>query len=750
MKPMNLLQNPVARGCCAALLGLTLPAVAVLAADTNTPSATAAAPATNAPAPAAAAPASPTNAPVAAPASQTNAPAPKATAPAPLTPEQMFEGGAKTYNNWIDMSAGGFISSGNKSQFQQQYQTPGGAFGGIEDFHYQADVAKGTTLTTDGQAIFDNDDYKLSLGVTKEKLGYARFSYSQYRSWSNGDGGFYPPTGMYYSRSGDALALDHGDLTFEAGLALDNVPKITFKYEHTYQEGDKGSTSWGYAQPVPGLTRGLSPSFYDINEHSDAVSIDVTHQIKATEVGGGLRYETTKMDDALKTDQFPGTASDQKITDRQGTKSESYDARAYTETWIKKNLLLSSGVAYADLNNDLSGSRIFGSSFDVGYVPNPLQNDFGYYNLQGGSQLHEYVMDLNLFYKPAENLSVVPSVRVMKEDVDSSISGIETLSVANNPLSAPFAASSDRSVIDVRPRLDLTYKGVTNWVFYARGDWTEGQGNLNAVGGLGPLGGIGTSPILQQTDDSRLFQKYSVGARWYPTRGVTLDGGGYYKRDHYDYNNNLDSTLNNSFDRYPAYLVMQDLDTYDGNVRLTLRPRRNITLISRYEYQYSTVNTRPDQISGLGEVESSTMTSHIIGQDVSWTPWSRLYLQTGFNYVLSETKTPASDVTQAILAAQNNYWTLNFTSGFVVDNKTDLKLSFFYYRADDYTDNSTVGVPYGAGAEEYGVTATLARRITDHIRVTLKYGFSQYNDSAFGGHQDFCAHFLYSSLQYRF
>ena len=103
----------------------------------------------------------------------------------------------------------------------------------------------------------------------------------------------------------------------------------------------------------------------------------------------------------------------------------------------------------------------------------------------------------------------------------------------------------------------------------------------------------------------------------------------------------MDSTPNNSSTRYPAYLVMQNFETYDGNLRLTLRPRRNVTLVSRYEFQYSTIHTTPDPISGLSEVESSTMTSHIIAQDVSWTPWSRLYLQAGFNYVLSETKTPA-------------------------------------------------------------------------------------------------------------
>ena len=156
MKPIMLVQKKGSRWCCAALLGLTMPTLSLLAADTNTPQPAAAAPQTNAPALQATAPASQTNAPAppqaAAPASATNAPASKTTAPAPLTPEQMFEGGAKTYNNWIDLSTGGFISSGNKSQFQQRHQTSGGAFGGIEDFHYQADVAKDTTLTKIGRA----------------------------------------------------------------------------------------------------------------------------------------------------------------------------------------------------------------------------------------------------------------------------------------------------------------------------------------------------------------------------------------------------------------------------------------------------------------------------------------------------------------------------------------------------------------------------------------------------------------------
>ena len=195
---------------------------------------------------------------------------------------------------------------------------------------------------------------------------------------------------------------------------------------------------------------------------------------------------------------------------------------------------------------------------------------------------------------------------------------------------------------------------------------------------------------------------------------------------------------------------MQDFETYDANFRLTLRPWQNVTAISRYEFQLSTIHTAPDPAVGLSEVESSRMTSHIIAQDVSWIPWSRLSLQAGLNYVLSDTRTPASDVTQGILDAQNNYWTLNFSSVLALDDKTDLNLSYLYYLSGDYSNNSPLGVPYGAGSEEHAVTATLTRRLSQNIRLAVKYGYYRYNDEAYGGNRDFGANLISATLRYRF
>jgi hypothetical protein len=666
-----------------------------------------------------------------------------------MTPGQLFEGGAKSYDNWVDLSMGGLITSGSAAQAQQQYQLSNDPFGGVSDLHLQKDVAKGTTLTMDGHALFDQNDYKLILGLQREDFGYLKLNVTDFRTWYNGAGGYYD--GKQYQLPNDELSLDRGVISFEAGLTPKNLPQVVFKYTHSYRDGDKSSTIWGPVHPdtlnTPTTVRNVFPSLYNINEKVDSYALDVTHHIKTTDFGAGVRYETASLNDAHLETLYQGESGQQNITDRQGTSYDMFNAHAFSETWLKKNLFFSTGYSFANLNDIFSGSRIYGDDFGVAYSPNPL-NGLGYTSLNGGAHEQTHVGNVNLMATPVKNLTIVPSLRVESDTWNANSSGIGT----SGTDTVPFSGNGEK--LDVRERLDVRYTGVTNWVFSCSGEWTEGSGNLYQTNGLSQyaLDGFGPPPVLSLTDETTWFQKYSIGARWYPLRRVTLDFGGYYKRNEYDYNNVQDSTSNlpANGNTYPAYLVMQNFQTSDGNLRLTLRPFQNVTLVSRYEYQYSTINTAPDSVSGLGEVQSSTMTSQIFAQNVSWTPWSRLYLQAGLNYVVSATKTPASAITQAELNSQNNYWTVTFDSSVVVDDKTDLTLGFVYYQADNYNNNSSVGLPLGTGADEQTLTASVTRKITKNLRVSLKYAYTHYNDWASGGNNNYDAQMVYSTLQYRF
>jgi hypothetical protein len=86
----------------------------------------------------------------------------------------------------------------------------------------------------------------------------------------------------------------------------------------------------------------------------------------------------------------------------------------------------------------------------------------------------------------------------------------------------------------------------------------------------------------------------------------------------------------------------------------------------------------------------------------------------------------------------------------VLDDKTDFRVNYLYYRADNYDNLGDNGVSYGSGAEEHAITATLTRRISKNLRWSLKYGFSHYEDELYGGNRDYDAHLVYTSLQYRF
>jgi len=665
-----------------------------------------------------------------------------------------FEGPEDAGSNWIELGAGGMYSSGNNAQAEQRRRVSENVFGGIEDLHFSKEIAKLTTLSLDGRGIYDENDYRFGLGLKKEETYYLKLDFEEFRTYSDADGGYYPPTATYYPYSSDALTLDRGKISFEAGLTLENLPALRFRYTHLYRDGEKGSTSWGPTHPgLINPTVGLVPSVQDIDETRDILELDATYKYKETDFNLGGFYEFGDLKNTRKMEQYPGepavggVAQDRKITNQEKTSYDTYNVHLSSETWIKPNLFFSAGYMYSDLDNDTTGNRVWGDDFGLVFVPND-GNGQGYTNLLASARKQDHVLNANLMTRPMDTLTITPSIRAERQDWDANSSAASTF---GSSAFAATASNSDADAIDVRERLDIVYSGLTNFVFNARGEWTQGQGNLSENGGIFNAATTPGTPIQRETEETRFFQKYSLGAKWYAARQFSIDLEGYYKLHQYDYDHTVDSTPNNSVaNRYPAYLTVQDFETYDGNVRLTYRPFSKLTLVTRYEYQLSTVDTGPDPISGLGETESGKMSTHVFSQNVSWVPWSRLYLQAGIDYVDSKLQTPASDYTSAVLEAQNNYWSVNCNVGFVLDDKTDLNLGYSYYLADDYTDNSPAGVPYGSGAEEHGINATLIRRLTPNLRATLRYGYYTYTDDCYGGNRDFDAQVFYTSLQYRF
>ncbi|MCL5096594.1 MAG: hypothetical protein M1608_03475 [Candidatus Omnitrophica bacterium] len=676
--------------------------------------------------------------------------------------EQTSESTPTQYNNWFDVSVGSAFVNGDEAQFMRRYGIRKGPAGGVESFHYEQPVTKNTTLKLDGRGIFDNHDYSIKLDLTDPELGYIRGGYQEYRTWFDGNGGFFPPD-KWYPPSAEEMHLDRGDVWFEAGLTIPDVPVFTFRYEHQFRRGQEDSLEWGpYDVNYPAFPtniKNIVPSFYDIDEKRDIFSGDMRHTLGNTGFGVGVRYEMSDNRDSINYHYDPeqslvARSPNRYVTTTEEVKTDMFSAHAFTQTRFNEKILLTSGYSFTTLDTDLSGSRIYGAGYEPLYDPTfdrRQYRDTGFLDLSGGSHLNQYVLNLNLMVTPWDHFTVTPAFRVEKEDW-SGLDGFTETDVGQGPAyttsTTDLRAANDRDMVDVSESLDLRYNGVTNWIFYGRGDWTEGDGDLHVNEIEAATGG---KVFNRVTDDTQLTQKYTVGANWYPLRRLNFAAQYYHKIHNNDYDQINRFRSNPPTDLYPGFLTDQNFETDDTNFRVTYRPLANLSLVTRYDFQLSTVDTTGD---ALGEVQSAEVTSHIIGETISWNPLARLYFQGGLNYVLDETHTPANDLggnaTDLVLPAKNDYWEGSLMAGFALTEKTELQAQYLYYRADDYVDNTSYSLPYGVSAEEHGVTVTLIQKLSERMRLTLKYGYFTNRDDTSGGFNNYDAHLVYSSLHYLF
>lgn len=652
--------------------------------------------------------------------------------------------------NWVTLGVGSTFVSGDNGNFSHQKDvTNSGPYGGVDDFHWQQFLGKEATLTVDGHAIFGNHDYDLKLDLTDEKLGYIRGGYQEFRTWYDNNGGYDSQNGLSFVPYASDLYVDRRIAWVEAGLTLPDLPVFVFRYDYDSREGQMDSTSWNQTTLTPGaVSLKLVPAFQDIDETRHIFSFDVKDKIDNTDADLGFRYEMDRTNDSTYSEQSPTQAAQAFVTQNDLEKNDLFTLHGSSETVFDKNITYSTGFSVTTMDTTLGGDRIYGPAYNSP-VMSFANNGAGFVGLYGGGDTKDYVGNMNLMLTPITNLTIVPAVRVEYEGTDlvdhfSSTSG-------TGPTQTPEVANSNDWTIDVAQSLEARYTGFRDWSLYASGEWSEDWGNDE----------WDANPILntinQNQNFSMLGQKYTVGANWYPLAQLNF-GTQYYHQVH-DYsfdniNNGLHSgTYYTPIVQYPGYLQGEKITTDDMNIRCTWQALSTVSLITRYDFQYSTVDTLsnpyPSTVQAT-EYQSSNTTNNILSESVNWTPLSCLYLQVGGSYVLNSVDTGLISINNLVLNGQNNYWTLDASAGYSFDDKTRLQVDYSYYNADDYYADLPTSVSYGAGAQENSVTATVTREISKSVDVSVKYGFYRYRDQTDGGLDNYDAQLVYVSTRFKF
>jgi len=533
-----------------------------------------------------------------------------------------------------------------------------------------------------------------------------------------------------------------GNAFFEAGLRIPNLPEVTVRYDHSYRDGTKDSTIWGDTALTGVGPRAIVPSFWLIDERTDIVRVDVKHTLGNTTFGGAFTFETSDLDNSRNMRRRPGETSDRYVTQTEKVERDVYSARAFVDTTLNDKVRLTTAYLFTTLDTDLGGSRIVGAGYDPVYDPIYARRDVGFLNLTGGTQLDQHVWNASMLWTPLPYLSVIPALRIENQNLDGATTWLDT-----GAEDLAREAQNDREMLDLSQQLEIRYSGITNIVLYARGDWTQGDGNLFEAQLLSTTS---QTELYRDSDFDRFTQKYTAGAHWYPTRRVNLHAQYYRKMREDSYDLDPSSYINLS-PLYPGFITGHDFTTDDVNFRVTWRPVDKLTLVTRYDYQLNDISMDAWR---LDTQDSGENTAHILGETITWTPMPRLYLQPGVNLIWSKTESAASSAVPAgspVEDAENDYLNVTCTVGFAADDRTDLQAQYTYYLTDNFNPGLAVSSqPYGSGTEEHGVLASIIRRINPKLRVTLRYGFFTSRSDMAGGYNDYDAHFVYTSAQYLF
>jgi len=707
--------------------------------------------------------------------------------------------------NWIGFTIGGAFVNGDDAAMMQRTRTNGDFYGGIDSMQFTKALDKSTTLTLDGHALPGLEDYEGNLTLTKADIGYIKAGYKQFRTYYDGSGGFMPQLGSQYTEpaGGDELHLDRGEFNFEAGLRMEKLPEITFKYKHAFREGQKDSTSWGERPKTTGTSTTafkFLPSLWNIDETVDTFDLNVEHTVGNTDLGIGLNYEHVDYSNTLSFDRgavkttagTPPTVANSlvDVTRKDAYTLDMFSGNIHSVTRFNDKLWLSGGFAYTTLNSDSDGS---GSIVRTpGGIPASTGAESSFNTQNGAGDYQQCVGNLNLMWNPIADLTITPSVRLEHSSQDT-VTAINKYapSYAAFPLNpvttlAGLAYTADTDTTSTTAELDLRYTGISDVVLYAKGVCGfEEQAKIyhdiytpwNASQPAVALGYVPTDWLREDIDTN--YQEYTAGANWYPVSGLSVSLQGLYSERDASYTPRGLNGPGGAFTLEPN-MIDHDTTVDDVNLRITWRPMSNLSLVTRYDFretEYSNRGVRwaPTAIAGgppaptvgppmtgiLPEVQSSNVTAHIVSECATWNPLARLYVQGNISYTWAQTDTN----TLWVPDSNNEYVSAGLTVGYAIDDRTDITANYTYYGASNYSQQGApytsvspadiaYAMGYGLNTQEHAVNVTLTRALSANMVWNLRYGFvtSQTHPSPdqTGGFNDFNAQMISTGLQIRF
>jgi len=635
--------------------------------------------------------------------------------------------------------------SGDNKKFRELDGVPEGFGGGVENFSLSDRISSEEKISAEGHALLPENDFKLSLALDKNDVGFIHGGFEEWRKYFDDTGGFYPGfTPSSFSLNKD-LHEDIGKVWIDFGLTLPDKPQLVFGYEYQFKQGSESTLAWGTVQ---GSTlKNIFPDEEDVNEHTHIFKASLTDEWNGWAIEDHARFEVYRLTEsrndvaAYSTGPLPDIVerNNQKVHYTLGANTFRVE-KQITDWWL---------ASFGSLLSRYNGT----SSFNQNAVDSSGAPTFGtYWNAQGITlERDSRVVSLASLFLPAKSLSI--STSVQGDWTDQSGFGTANLDFGDPaipglffPVPSTVNANQERS--EYSENINVRFTRLPRTIFFADARLQEES--------VGQFDSVNNSlePFQQSTD--ALNNLYDTKAGFTTSPWNWTEFGAQFRRRESatDYNHSLDQSLING-EGYPAFIRHRNITLNEVEAHLVLHPIFWFTARLTYDWDLTDFSAATDPVndptfgvlSPGGGIFDARTESHDVGLNLTFTPVPQFYFSGAFTYSYSRTTTTPAAWPE-VTAYFGNTYTMSTSAGYAINEKTDVNLTYNFSQST-FGQNNSAGVPLGIDFVRHELLAGLTRQLTKNLTAALHYQFSQYAQPSSGGVNDFTAHAIFATLNYR-
>ncbi|MDB6032515.1 MAG: Planctomycete cytochrome [Verrucomicrobiales bacterium] len=681
----------------------------------------------------------------------------------PLTPEQIA-----LLRAWIDQGAnwgttrtepqtqvvatptvGWTTVRGSESTFREHFWRPEGWNGGVEKFELTQRIDDSTRLYLEGRAL--RDDYRLSLEVNRQDVGFTRFGVQQYRKYFSDVGGYYPTfTPPVYSLGRD-LHLDIGKAWFDVGLTLPDWPRMVLGYEYQYQQGEKSTLQWGsVAQGLEAngdpRARNIYPAFKHLDEKVHILKFDLDHEWVGYHFEDNFRAEFYHLETSRTNITFEPASSTYAATGVGEGYRHFQGANSFrVERSFKDWLYGSGGYHYSKLSADSSFSQepILLTGVSIPLVVEQVKSS------PIVLERESHTFNLNGLLGPWDGLSFSAGVQsewTRQKGVGTGEQQFIFTSPGFTPITNGFRLDANLDRAAVEENLVLRFTKIPFTVLFA-----EARLQQESIGQYeDQIGGI--RDFKRQTDAAGELRDYRAGFTTSPWQRVSFSSHyrRYEKINRYDHNTDL--AFGSPNEGYSAFIRSRDTYTDEAEAKVVWHAASWLKATFKYQLVSSDMFTGTDPVSGDvspgGRIYAGNYDAHVFSIGGIITPWQRVYLSSTFSLQDARTVTAANN-SPSIAPYKGQIYSLINNITFALNPRTDLFANYNFSMADFSQNNFSEGLPLGVNYQQHAMEVGFSRKILQNFVARGQYGFFLYDDLGLGHASDYTAHAVFGTLTMR-